>query len=69
VKRRRNSKTYWLGALLVVLGAVQVYLPEVRESIPPDWYPLIFAGIGVAVMVLREFTRDAVGNPDGGRDV
>lgn len=68
MKRRRNSKTYWLGALLIVLGAAQVYLPEVRESIPADWYPLILAGIGVAVMILREFTKDPVGKPtDGGK--
>ena len=68
MKRRRNSKTYWLGTVLVVLGAVQVYLPEVRESIPADWYPIILAGVGVVVMILREFTKVPVGNPDGGRD-
>ncbi len=51
-----KSKTHNAGALIAIFGALQMFLPEIQEFIPPDLYGAIFAGIGVAVVILRNMT-------------
>lgn len=56
-----KSKTMWLGAGVVLLAAFQ----EIAGTMPEEWGGPITAGIGVAIMVLRSVTTQAIGKADG----
>lgn len=54
-----KSKTINLGALVVILGAVQQYLPEVAPMLG-EHAGLVNMVIGVAVIYLRFLTTEPV---------
>lgn len=55
MKRFFKSKTVSFGLLLVILSAVQQYLPELQVLLK-DYYSIATFVIGVAVIVLRYLT-------------
>lgn len=59
MKKRHLSKTNWFGTAVLVLGMVQSELPKVSELLGKyDGVAYIF--IGVAIIVLRELTKEPV---------
>lgn len=55
-----KSKTVWFGSLLVTLGAIQTYLPQIQTLISADTYSIATAAIGVIVIVLRSVTNTSI---------
>lgn len=55
-----KSKTHNFGAILGIFGALQQFLPTVREFIPIDQYGTIFIIVGVIVIVLRNITTKPI---------
>lgn len=43
----------WGGVIVAVLSAVQVALPDLRESISPEVFTYATLALGVAIPVLR----------------
>lgn len=60
LKRLFKSKTINFGLMLVVLSAVQQYLPEL-QGLLKDHYGIVTALIGVSIIVLRYLTTAPVG--------
>ena len=59
LKKRAKSKTYYLALAVTGLGAVQTALPGIQDQLK-DYYGFVTLGIGVAIAVLRELTKNAV---------
>lgn len=55
-----KSKTVWFGSILVALGAIQTYLPQIQTLISADTYSIATAAIGVVVIVLRAVTSTSL---------
>jgi len=62
VKGAAKSKTMWFSGALVVIGAVEVGLPGLREHIPALYYGLFNMGVGVTTAVLRWVTTSDLGD-------
>lgn len=59
MKPRIKSKTYWFGLAVTVLGAIQLYLPEV-EHLLAGWSGVVNMGVGVGIVILRELTKEPI---------
>lgn len=55
-----KSKTHIFGALIGIFGGLAAFLPVVKDMIPPNWYPLLFIGTSVVVIILRNVTTQAI---------
>ncbi len=49
-----KSKTMWFAFLLMILGAVQTALPELK--LPPEWYGVVNMLVAIMVAGLRFIT-------------
>jgi len=56
----KRSKTVWLGLALAVLGVVQVNAEVFNTFLNPQQQGFLTLGLGVAVVVLRWVTTDAL---------
>jgi len=56
-----KSKTMWFSGALVVIGAVQVGLPDLKEHIPSLYYGLFNMLVGVITAWLRWVTTTDLG--------
>lgn len=55
-----KSKTMWFSGALVVFGAVQVGLPELREHISGLYFGIFNMAIGVVTAFLRWITTNSL---------
>ena len=60
MKKFYTSKTIWFSTALVILGAVQQFLPQLEGVIPPSLYGYSFFAVGVISAVLRTVTTTAI---------
>lgn len=58
-KSRVKSKTNWTAIAIAALGVVEMNYPLLK-SLLGDWYGVSFIAIGVAMALLREFTKEPV---------
>ncbi len=56
LSKLHKSKTVVFGFVVMLLGAIQTYLPSIQAALDPVTYGLITASVGIAVVVLRYFT-------------
>jgi len=54
-----KSRTHDFATILVVMGAVQMYLPAL--DLPPPWNGIATMTVGVIVAYLRSITKGPVG--------
>lgn len=59
VKDRAISKTYWFGLALMALGYVQDNF-SMLESFLGEYSGLVYIGIGLVVLILRERTTQSL---------
>ena len=55
-----KSKTHWLGMIVGILSGVQIFLPQMVTFIPKEAYGIIFGVVGIAIIVLRNVTTQAI---------
>ncbi len=55
-----KSKMHNFGLLLGIFGGIQQFLPMAKEYIPQDDFGVIFIGVGIAVIVLRNVTTQPI---------
>jgi len=60
MKGAMKSKTIWFSGILVVLGVLEMKLPEVRELIPPVYYGIFNVVIGCSTALLRWVTTTSL---------
>ncbi|WP_028995844.1 hypothetical protein [Azonexus hydrophilus] len=51
-----KSKTIIFGFVIMLLGAIQTYLPNLQAALDPVTYGIATAVVGVLIIVLRFFT-------------
>lgn len=59
IKQRLRSKTYYLGLVIMVLGYLEQNAALLKTMLG-DYYGLFVMGVGVAVLVLREITKEPI---------
>ena len=55
----KGWKTRGFGVIIVALGGIQA--ADLVDIVPADHIGIVMAGIGLVVMVLREFTNTPAG--------
>lgn len=64
MKAVKGWRTRALSMLVIALGAMELYAPEVWASLLPDEYrPAVTIAIGVAIYILRQVTSTPPGRP------
>jgi len=58
-KSRLKSKTNWTALAIAALGVVDMNYPLLKSWLG-DWYGVSYIAIGIAMAVLREFTKEPV---------
>lgn len=58
-KSRVKSKTNWTALAVAVLGVVEMNYPLLKGLLG-DWYGISFIAVGIAMALLREFTKEPV---------
>lgn len=58
-KSRVKSKTNWTALAITLLGVVEMNYPLLKDLLG-DWYGVSFIAVGVAMALLREFTKEPV---------
>lgn len=61
----KGYRTTIFAALLVMFGALQAALPDLRAQIPADAYPYILIAVGAIVQTLRNFTSTSIFTKEG----
>lgn len=51
-----KSKMLSLGFIVAVLGAIQMYLPEIRDYLDPQVYGIVTFVVGALIVVFRYLT-------------
>ena len=59
MKPQMKSKTNLAGVLVAMLGVVETNAPMLRDMLG-DWYGLTYILIGVAMVGLRQVTKEPV---------
>jgi len=54
-----KSKTVWFSTAITVLGAVETYMPFLKDMIG-NHYGAVLAGVGIVTALLRFATTDAI---------
>jgi uncharacterized membrane protein len=52
----KGYRTTIFAALLVMFGALQAAMPDLKKAISPTLYPYILMGVGIIVHILRTAT-------------
>lgn len=54
----KGNRTRLFGVSIMCLGVIEQYA---REIVPAEWQGLLLTGVGMGVIILREFTTTPAG--------
>lgn len=63
MKPWHKSQMVWLNVAATVLGGLPALLPTIDEMLPKPAMAWAMFGIGIANLVLRVLTNEAIGQP------
>lgn len=53
--QRLKSKTYWAAIFMASMSIIEINMPILQPMLG-DWYPLVYVGMSIAFMAIREAT-------------